>query len=128
MGGTIRTVLNVANYLVDHGYEVEIVSVLRYRKDPFFFIDPRIRIVVLHNKIAEKQRPKGMKNWSISKLLKVRSVLIHSEDEGYYHFSLVTDIKMYQYIKDRVEPYPKIDKKQSESESEIIEEIKQGEL
>ena len=36
--------------------------------------------------------------------------------------------QMYQYIKDRVEPYPKIDKKQSESESEIIEEIKQGEL
>ena len=35
---------------------------------------------------------------------------------------------MYQYIKDRVEPYPKIDKKQPESESEIIEEIKQGEL
>lgn len=99
MGGTIRTVLNVANYLVDHGYEVEIVSVLRYRKDPFFFIDPRIRIVVLHNKIAEKQRPKGMKNWLISKLLKARSILIHSEDEGYYHFSLVTDIKMYQYIK-----------------------------
>ena len=99
MGGTIRTVLNVANYLVDHGYEVEIVSVLRYRRDPFFFIDPRIRIVVLHNKIAEKQRPKGMKNWLISKLLKARSILIHSEDEGYYHFSLVTDIKMYQYIK-----------------------------
>ena len=27
MGGTIRTVLNVANYLVNKGYKVKIISV-----------------------------------------------------------------------------------------------------
>ena len=36
--------------------------------------------------------------------------------------------EMYQYIKDRIESYPKVDKKHSETESEIIKEIRQGGL
>ena len=99
MGGTIRTVLNVANYLVEHGYDIEIISVLRYRKESFFYLDPRIRIVVLHNKMKEKNQTHNIRNIIKKNLNKTKSFLIHKEDEGYYHFSLLTDIKMYQYIK-----------------------------
>lgn len=35
MGGTVRTVLNVTNYLAQSGYDIEIISVFRYRKVPF---------------------------------------------------------------------------------------------
>lgn len=100
MGGTIRTVLNVANYLVNNGYEVEIVSVLRYRKEPFFYIDPKIRIVVLHSKLIKRADKKGLKGKGINFLDKAKSRLIHLDDEGHHHFSLLTDIKMYKYLKD----------------------------
>lgn len=100
MGGTIRTVLNVANYLVNNGYEVEIVSVLRYRKEPFFYIDPKIRIVVLHSKLIKRSDKKGLKGKVINFLDKAKSRLIHLDDEGHHHFSLLTDIKMYKYLKD----------------------------
>lgn len=100
MGGTIRTVLNVANYLVNNGYEVEIVSVLRYRKEPFFYIDPKIRIVVLHSKLIKRTDKKGLKGKGINFLDKAKSRLIHPDDEGHHHFSLLTDIKMYKYLKD----------------------------
>lgn len=99
MGGTIRTVLNVANYLVNKGYEVEIVSVLRYRKEPFFYIDPKIRVVVLHSKLINRSKKKGLKGKIINFLDKCKSRLIHPDDEGHHHFNLLTDIKMYQYIK-----------------------------
>lgn len=100
MGGTIRTVLNVANYLVNNGYEVEIVSVLRYRKEPFFYIDPKIRIVVLHSKLIKRVNKKGLEGKIINFLDKSKSKLIHPDDEGHHHFSLLTDIKMYKYLKD----------------------------
>ncbi|WP_304576448.1 glycosyltransferase family 4 protein [uncultured Clostridium sp.] len=99
MGGTIRTVLNIANYLVNNGYDVEVVSVLRYRKEPFFYIDPKIRIVVLHSKLIKKTNRKGIKGKIVSFLDKSKSVLIHPDDEGHHHFSLLTDIKMYKYLK-----------------------------
>lgn len=35
MGGTVRTVLNVANYLAENNYNIEIVSVLRRRAKEF---------------------------------------------------------------------------------------------
>ena len=36
MGGTIRAAFNLAEYLTERGYEVEIISALRDRDEPFF--------------------------------------------------------------------------------------------
>ncbi|MGN9843902.1 glycosyltransferase family 4 protein [Nonomuraea sp. H19] len=47
MGGTIRTVVNQANAMAEAGHEVEIVSVVRRRKEPQFAIDPRVRLSAL---------------------------------------------------------------------------------
>ncbi|GAA3836243.1 hypothetical protein GCM10022226_67620 [Sphaerisporangium flaviroseum] len=47
MGGTIRTVINQANHMVAAGHDVEIVSVVRRRKNPHFSIDPRITVTSL---------------------------------------------------------------------------------
>ncbi|EOQ19532.1 hypothetical protein KOY_01832 [Bacillus cereus VDM021] len=99
MGGTVRTVLNVTNYLAQNGYDIEIVSVFRHRKVPFFEIDPRIKIIVLHDVVNRKKDDKNFRTQTANKLSKMKSKLIHPDDEGYHFFSLLTDIKMYNYLK-----------------------------
>ncbi|MYT72062.1 MULTISPECIES: glycosyltransferase family 4 protein [unclassified Streptomyces] len=48
IGGTVRTTLNLAAALVEHGgHEVEIVSMSRHRETPRFPVDPRIGLVPL---------------------------------------------------------------------------------
>ncbi|TDE37178.1 glycosyltransferase family 4 protein [Nonomuraea mesophila] len=47
MGGTIRTVVNQANAMVQAGHDVEIVSVVRRRTSPQFAIDERVRVWAL---------------------------------------------------------------------------------
>lgn len=99
MGGTVRTVLNVTNYLAQSGYDIEVISVFRHRNIPFFEIDPRIKVTVLHDVVNRKNNQFDMKSKVASKLLKVKSRLIHPDDEGHHFFSALTDIKMYNYIK-----------------------------
>ena len=40
MGGTIRAAFNLAEYLIEHGYEVEVISGTRDRDVPFFGSSP----------------------------------------------------------------------------------------
>ncbi|MZD10154.1 glycosyltransferase, partial [Streptomyces sp. SID5785] len=48
IGGTVRTTLNLAAALIEHGgHEVEIVSMTRHRAQPRFAVDPRISLVPL---------------------------------------------------------------------------------
>ncbi|MFE6888610.1 glycosyltransferase family 4 protein [Streptomyces sp. NPDC057694] len=48
IGGTVRTTLNLAAALIEHGgHEVEIVSMSRHRETPRFPVDPRIGLVPL---------------------------------------------------------------------------------
>ncbi|MFJ9173958.1 glycosyltransferase family 4 protein [Streptomyces sp. NPDC102360] len=54
IGGTVRTTLNLAAALVEHGgHEVEIVSLNRHRETPRFAVDPRITLVPLVDTRAE---------------------------------------------------------------------------
>ncbi|MCL6632479.1 MAG: glycosyltransferase family 4 protein [Alicyclobacillus herbarius] len=101
MGGTVRTVLNTANYLADHGEDVEIISVFRKNKEPFFYIHPRIRIRVLRNSIAKGGGGKASLKQRIFNRLRIpkKSRLIHRDDEAYHAFSLMSDIKMYRCLK-----------------------------
>ncbi|MFI6877662.1 glycosyltransferase family 4 protein [Streptomyces sp. NPDC050400] len=48
IGGTVRTTLNLAAALAEHGgHEVEIVSMSRHRESPRFAVDPRVALVPL---------------------------------------------------------------------------------
>ncbi len=49
VGGTVRTVLRQAEGLLDRGHQVTVVSVLRHagQDQPFFEVDPRLRLEVL---------------------------------------------------------------------------------
>ncbi|WJE52638.1 glycosyltransferase family 4 protein [Bacillus cereus] len=99
MGGTGRTVLNVANYLAQNQYDIEIISVFRHRNKGFFEIDPRIKVTVLHDLVERDKNRTDLKTKFVNKLSKIKSRLIHPDDEAHHFFSLLTDIKMYNYIK-----------------------------
>lgn len=76
MGGTVRTVLNTANYLVDQGEPVEIISLFKRQKKEFFYIDPRIKITVLHDMTTWDKKGKSFKARMGNYLLNKESKMI----------------------------------------------------
>ncbi|MGN9844376.1 glycosyltransferase [Nonomuraea sp. H19] len=86
MGGTIRTVLNLASTLsADH--DVEIVSVVKTRERPFFPMPPGVRVTFLD------ERPRRHR----SRLL--RSRLIPREETAYDRFDLRTDLALLRFLR-----------------------------
>ncbi|GLZ13957.1 hypothetical protein Acsp04_41920 [Actinomadura sp. NBRC 104425] len=84
-GGTVRTVLNLAGHLARR-YDVEIVSVVRRRAEPFFPISPDVTV-----RFAEDRRtpPPGR----VERLLtRLPSVLVPVDDASFSTVSLWTDL------------------------------------
>jgi glycosyltransferase involved in cell wall biosynthesis len=97
MGGTIRAAFNLAEYLVEHGYEVEIISAVQDRDEPFFgAFPPGVRVTAL-----EDRRP-GRRRGPLQRLLVGRqSVLMPSADRAATGFNLWTDIKLVRRLRGR---------------------------
>ncbi|OUM93292.1 MAG: glycosyltransferase family 4 protein [Caldibacillus debilis] len=96
VGGTVRTIVNTANFLAKQGYDVEIVSVFRYQKDMFFPLNPNVKVSVLNSRLKSAVKNR---NLAIRLLDRSNSIFIHPDDEAYKFFSLVTDIKLIKWIK-----------------------------
>lgn len=92
MGGTIRTVFNLAGYLAEK-HDVEIVSILKEAEEPFFPIDPRVRFRFLDDRL--KPSPDPLR----AMLSKFPSKLIPPEETAYHRFTLWTDYKLARYIR-----------------------------
>ncbi|GII97431.1 glycosyltransferase family 4 protein [Sinosporangium siamense] len=91
MGGTIRTVFNLAGYLAKDR-DVEIVSVLREAEQPFFPVPPGVRISYLEDRL---EPPAGVR-----RLLAGRpSRLIPAEEAAYHRFNMYTDLQLARYIR-----------------------------
>jgi glycosyltransferase involved in cell wall biosynthesis len=84
-GGTIRTTLNLAGEL-SRGHEVEIVSVLRRRREPFFALPEGVRV-----RTFEDRRAPGPLQRALGA---VPSLLVHPEDYAYPWCSLWTDVAL----------------------------------
>jgi glycosyltransferase involved in cell wall biosynthesis len=88
MGGTIRTVLNLAGYLArDH--DVEVISVVRRRRQPFFPFPSGVRVTALDDQTGD---PSGSSQRRDDVLRRVPSVLVHPQDHSYRASSLWTDV------------------------------------
>ncbi|GAA5059036.1 glycosyltransferase involved in cell wall biosynthesis [Thermocatellispora tengchongensis] len=90
MGGTIRTVLNLAGYLARER-DVEIVSVLREAAEPFFPVPPGVRISYLDDRLARR----GPLRWALSRR---PSRLIPKEEAAYHRFTLYTDLALLRFL------------------------------
>ncbi|WP_084773389.1 glycosyltransferase family 4 protein [Nonomuraea candida] len=92
MGGTIRTVFNLASYLAEK-HDVEIVSILKEAEEPFFPIDPRVKFRFLDDRLDPGSDPVR------AMLSKMPSKLIPKEENAYHRFNLWTDLRLARYIR-----------------------------
>lgn len=102
VGGTVRTVVNTANFFAQKGYTVEIISIKRTSKIPIFSIDNSVKLTPLYDSRKGKfLHPNAPLYKKIIKrtLTKTKSVLIHSDEDLYKMFSLQTDIKLINKLK-----------------------------
>jgi glycosyltransferase involved in cell wall biosynthesis len=98
MGGTIRAAFNLAEYLTGRGYEVEVISAVRDREEPFFgAFPPGVKVTVL-----EDWRKDGPRRGPLQRLLRVLpSLLMPEADRAVTGFSLWTDIRLARRLRRR---------------------------
>ena len=105
-GGTIRTTFTTASALAEH-HDVEIVSVYRRRNEPRFDLDPRVRLRALSDesperrqRLASDRRPHRQLQRLLTHWLRWRpSRLIFKGDVRHPNFSLLTDVKLYRFLR-----------------------------
>ena len=88
-GGTIRTTLNVAGELAADR-EVELLSVIRRRRRPFFAFPGGVAVTALDDEIADGGR---------RLLRKLPSLLVHPDDYAYPFCSLRTDVLLVRALR-----------------------------
>ncbi|PHF52419.1 hypothetical protein COF72_00170 [Bacillus pseudomycoides] len=102
MGGTVRTVVNTANYFAAKNHDVEIISVRRTSAKPMFDIDKKVKITPIFDarrgKLFGKNTPLYQK---IIKriLMKFPSFFIDKSEDLYHMFNLFVDFKIIAALK-----------------------------
>ena len=91
MGGTIRTVLNLAGYLA-RTRDVEIISVIRTNEKPFFPIPPGVRISFLDNRL----RRRGP---LVRLLSRLPSRLVPEHENVHHSLTLWTDLLLLRFLR-----------------------------
>ncbi len=93
MGGTIRTVLTLAEHLaLEH--DVEVVSAIRRRESSFLPMPDGVDVTVLADRRPEIQAS------AVSRLLdRIPSILMHDEDFGFAASSLWTDFQLLRKLR-----------------------------
>ena len=88
MGGTIRTVFNLASYLSKQ-YDVEVLSVVRRKREPFFAVPPGVTVTALDDTVD-----RGGLGRQLARLLLAASPssLVNPQDWRYPEFSAWTDL------------------------------------
>jgi glycosyltransferase involved in cell wall biosynthesis len=94
MGGTIRTTLNLAGHLAQRN-DVEVVSVLRSRDEPFLDIPPNVAVSFLDDR--RKSAPRGRLQRVLDRL---PSLLMHPYDYAYPRASAWTDLALLRQLRE----------------------------
>lgn len=98
IGGTVRTVVNTANYFASKGYTVEIISVRKTSKKPTFNLNKKINLRPLYN-VSIGVPAKGIIGNVLKILNKMPSRLIHKDELNYKMFSRYTDWMLKKVLK-----------------------------
>ncbi len=99
MGGTVRTVLNLAGYLA-RSHEVEVLSQLRDREEPFFDIPEGVTLTPADDRTPEGRRT-GPLGYVQQRLSGMPSLLVHQEDSSFARCSLWTDVQLVRRLLER---------------------------
>jgi glycosyltransferase involved in cell wall biosynthesis len=91
IGGTVRSVTNLANYLFRRGYPVDIISLRRSSVKPQLGLHPAIRITSL---IDSTKKTKKSATWLEKTLARIPSRLVHKQEDLYAGTNLLTDIRL----------------------------------
>lgn len=96
--GLHRTILNLANHLArDH--DVEIISLVRRQRRPFFEIDERVRLTFLLDEVAPRnERRRGLARRLQQVLHSKATWLVHENDFMNKKHSLWLDLKQLQRL------------------------------
>jgi len=101
MGGTIRAAFNLAEYLIAHGYEVEVISAIRNRDVPFFGEFPAgVRVTSLDDRRKGAQ-PGGLRGQARRLLRPLSSVLMPTADRAVTGFNVWTDVRLARHLRGR---------------------------
>jgi glycosyltransferase involved in cell wall biosynthesis len=94
MGGTVRATLSLATALARH-HDVEIVSVLRQRDEPFFALPDGVTVGV----VDDKRPGRGARGPLARVLRRLPSLLVHPDDFVYARCSLWTDVLLVRRLR-----------------------------
>ena len=97
MGGTIRTTLNLVEYLAER-HDVELISVVRRRDEPFFPFPPGVQVSTLDDR-RRSALPGGLRGVLRRLLSRSPSLLVHPEDYAFPTCNLWTDLQMTRRIR-----------------------------
>ena len=101
MGGTVRTVVNTANYLQTQKFDVEIISIRKTSSQPMFHINKgiKIRYLVDARKGGYYQGISFTKKTIKRVLNRIPSMIIDKSEDLYHMFNIFSDIKIYRALK-----------------------------
>ncbi len=88
MGGTIRTVFNLASYLSKQ-YDVEVLSVVRRKRDPFFSVPAGVKMTALDDTVERGGLGRRLARLPLASS---PSSLVNVQDWRYPEFSSWTDL------------------------------------
>lgn len=103
-GGTVKTVINTANYLYSKGYDVEIISIRKTHHTPKLGLNPGVKVRPLYdarrNAYKKNRGSFGrLKNTLVRLLRKLPSLLINKHEELYSMLTLYTDIQLLRHFR-----------------------------
>ncbi|HET6551641.1 MAG TPA: glycosyltransferase, partial [Solirubrobacter sp.] len=93
MGGTVRTVYNLASELTAE-HDVELISIERRRDEPFFAPPAGVRMRAL-----DDLRPSARPSLLARALRRIPSLLVHDQDYAYGKCSLWTDVQLVRTLR-----------------------------
>nr|WP_263313767.1 glycosyltransferase [Mammaliicoccus sp. Marseille-Q6498] len=100
MGGTTKSISNLANTLSKKGHKVKIISVFKANDKPYFNIDENIEIIPV---IQYDKTPKGLKNIFVNRLNKYtpffKTKKINKSEPGIHQFSSYIEKQIVKQIK-----------------------------
>ncbi|WP_214706849.1 MULTISPECIES: glycosyltransferase [unclassified Exiguobacterium] len=97
MGGTVKTTLNLANFLVLNGFDVSIVSIKKTRAKSFFYINPKIQVNYLYENRSRKLTL--IKRVSLKILRSFPSILFHRDEEFWPSLNILIDLRVIKFLK-----------------------------